>query len=185
MQIASTMRAPTSQSADEYILRADGTTSMPIGSAGPPFSPGSNAWVKYGKTLLDMPGAIYVRMMSSRPNDVIVQFEAPEFAALAKNVLRDTIDGANMVLTAPDRPLPATPGAPYAWNWWDNPSNMARAVAGLRGVVFADRLGSGGTQVWTDNQAQIDLLRPLVRESFAGGRVVWLLQPHVPAKPTP
>lgn len=149
------------------------------------FSPGSKVWSKYGRYLLDLPGAVFVSTGTKTPTEVRTEFEAPEMAALARNALSDSVDGVTLLVTAPDRPLPPTPGAPYAWNWWDNPSNIARAIGGVRGVVMTWR-GASGAQMYCESQEYADLLRPLFRQQMpGGGYLAFIKWSHGPSSSKP
>jgi len=169
--------------ADELLLVRSGASERVVSGSAAPKPP--SVWARYGMYLLDLPGAVSVSSRTSEPNKIRVEFENLELAALARNAVVDAVEGTTIVMQSKnERPLP-TPGGPYPWNWWDNASNIFRAIAGVRGVVSVDRSTMGGT-AYAESKAYADVLRPLFRSRLATGEYLgWQTWPHPPGGSRP
>ena len=102
---------------------------------------------RYGQDLMAMPGIAGVKWDRTLPGQVTVTFADDGFRALADNVLRDTVDGARLVLAS------ITSGQPGAeLPWWSNSFNqMQNAVRAMPGVVNSSQIMEHGLR---------DVLRP-------------------------
>lgn len=167
----------------DHIVRGDGTqVDVPTT---PTLDPEWAVWVRYGRYLLDLPGAAYIRVSSAEKGIIRVGFEAPELALLAHGAINDAIDGERFIWEAPDRPLPQTPPPPFNRNWWEATLNITRAISGVRGVVNIDR-GVGGATAWATSQQYLDELKPLFRRQMLDGSWLgWYVWPNPPGGSRP
>lgn len=140
--------------------------------AWPTQSPIDRVWQTYADDLRDLPGVVTAR---GENNEIHVSCASEDLARLADNVVVDSIDGVRILFEpAPDCPTtpspPVTTGPAAGKPWFDDPRNMARAAASLRGITGWH--WDGGTYV-LEAQAIRDIthLRPLLEPQFNGSKV--------------
>ena len=128
---------------------------------------------RYGQDLMAMPGIAGVKWDRTLPGQVTVTFADDGFRALADNVLRDTVDGARLVLAS------ITSGQPGAeLPWWSNSFNqMQNAVRAMPGVVNSSQIMEHGLRDVLFDTANKDVaarLRALVNPQLGDWRVTFL-----------
>ena len=143
----------------------------------PPDSPAWRAFRAYAWSILDMPGGQWVEFDSTKPSELHIGFAAPELAQVAHHALNDAVNGVQLVLHAPDGPLPPPPAGSRG-NWWDAPGTICSAIAAVRGVVAA-QAGSRITVMYADTAARIAALEPLFRHEVApNAYIMWDVWPQ-------
>lgn len=133
--------------------------------------PASDLMRRSQRDLMSLQGVASVHWGRDEPGQLTVNFANGSFQQLADNVLRDTVDGVRMVLTATD------PTPPTAADWWvGSPSQMANSVRAMPGVVdSATNIEHGLYEYWMTAASTADVarLKALVNDSFDQWHVVW------------
>ncbi len=158
-----------------------GETYHPTGAE----SPASQFYMKYGHTLLTMPGAYSVGW-GYKEDEVYLWMESEAGAALLKGLVEPVVNGIKVIIGIHET------GQPYDGPENDNASERARAIAALPGVWDYQHRGTdawGQILVKTINQQVVDTLDPLIKDRYTWGysrggqqrwmRVLW--KPGVPA----
>jgi hypothetical protein len=131
-------------------------------------SPGRKLMNTYLRELAMLPGITLISWSLEQPDAVGLEFEDPQLLRLAQGVLRDTINGASWIYKLEDgaSDLPAPPSNGRA-PWFERPQNLAAVVQGFAGVedVQLDKLRREAVMI-THDQAVVDHLRPLIRDTF-------------------
>lgn len=158
---------------------------MHITATAPAPVPARAVYDTYFRDLFSLPGAQRIGWSRATPDEVHVQFANDGFRRLADNVLRDVIEGVRLVLTVhPDAAAPV-PGGDA---WADNPSNMARAVSAMPGIVGASSSSEHGIHQMTFSTYEANVaarLKPLISEHLGRyGVSFWTRSlPKPPAPP--
>lgn len=158
-----------------------------IAAAPAPPVPGRVVYDRYSNDMWALPGLAAVGWSRAEPNQVHLRFVNDGFRRLADNVLRDVVDGVNLLLTVQEGAPAPVPGADA---WADNPTEMARVVSAMPGI-FASRADSEhGIRTYTFSTYEPDTsarLKALVNDRFgAYGVGFWTRQlPKPPASPRP
>ncbi len=158
---------------------------MHIATAAPAPVPARAVYNTYVRDLFSLPGAQRIGWSRTTPDEIHLQFANDGFRRLADNVLRDVIEGVRLVLSVdPDAPAPV-PGGDA---WADNPSEMARAVTAMPGIVGANSSSEHGIHEMTFSTYEANVaarLKPLISEQFGRYRVnFWTRSlPKPPAPP--
>lgn len=127
-------------------------------------SAGQQVYRQHARDLFALPGVRSVGWSKQSPDEVRLSFATEGFRRLADNVLRDAVDGVRLVLSVEAGSPAPVPGGD---SWADSPSEMARAIAGLPGVVDATSHHEHGirTFIFSTYEAHVAArLRPLVNE---------------------
>jgi hypothetical protein len=146
--------------------------------------PARAVYDRYIGDLFSMPGAQRIGWSRSAPDEIHLVFATDGFRRLADNVLRDAIDGVRLVMSVdPAAPAPV-PGGDA---WADNPTEMARVVTSMPGVVGASSSSEHGLHELTFTAYEPSVaarLKPLVNDSFGRYRVLFWTR-SLPKPPAP
>lgn len=181
MRIATTMHTHTAAARAGFEFAAP-----PAGEPIPPV-PARAVYDRYLRDLFSLPGTQSVGWSRAAPDELRLQFATDGFRRLADNVLRDAIAGVRLVLSVdPNAPAPIPGGD----SWADNPTEMARAVTAMPGIVGASSSSEHGQHDLTFSAFQAGVaerIKPLVNETFGKYRVHFWTQslPKPPAPPAP
>mgnify|MGYP006275362597 CR=1 FL=1 len=130
---------------------------------------GRDTYRLYTRDFASLPGFMGSGWNVSKPDEIRLTFVNSGFSRLADNVLRDSVDGVHLVISAATQ----SP-SPDLDTWADNPSEMARAIAALPGVTGWTREIEHGEKNYgfeLSSMPVADHLRPLVNERLGDGGV--------------
>jgi len=122
----------------------------------------------------------------SAPGEIHIRFANYDLATLGDNALADSVRGLKLVMCAPD-------GAPYdmtatAADWVSSPTNVARAIAAMPGVVsykYANETSLVFTPTSTDTRIKLqELVSRTLPRGYTGYWSGEFDRPQ-PPKPTP
>lgn len=129
--------------------------------------PAHEVFRSYARDLIALPGVLFTGWSAKAPDSIHVDFQTPELRELGDGVLRDTVDGATIVTEVPEAERRRDPGASTQPPWQTKPANMARAVAGMPGVIDSQFNGMTRTFTFLTTTKEVsEHLRSLVSEQF-------------------
>jgi len=128
---------------------------------------------QYRSALMSLPGVQSSGWSKMNPDALSINVVNSELAYLVDSVLADTIDGMRIVITATGgmKELPAD-------SWVRNPTNIARVMASLPGVVEFERVF--GYTLFAENAERAAWLRKVVSPTINGTPVRVLLRADMP-----
>lgn len=133
---------------------------------GAPIDPNRAVYDRFGSDLMTLPGVTRAGWSKAAPGQVHIVFANDGFRRLADNVLRDVVEGVNLVLQVdPSAPAPVPGGD----SWADNPGEMAKAVSAMQGIfhTYADREHGIFTYTFSSYDPKVtERLKLLVNDRF-------------------